>query len=119
MLIRCVLLMLTLFANTLLAAGGGGGEPEYVVNIVKVKSVYDGDTFRGYFDEKKQEPIRIKGVDTAEIKGKCEAEIAKAYAARDFLKATLVNATQIQLVEPSRDKFNRVLAQIIGSKFHW
>lgn len=102
--------LLTSFA---FAGGGSGTEPLNVINIVSIKSVYDGDTFRGYFDEHREKAIRIKGVDTPEIKGKCDSEINKAIAARDFLDAILHNASDIKLIDPTRDRYNRVLAQVL------
>ncbi|MBB1388745.1 thermonuclease family protein [Shewanella sp. SG44-6] len=113
MTLKITLFVIALLTNQVLAAGGGGGEPAYIVDVVKIKSVYDGDTFRGYFDKNNQEPIRIKDVDTPEINGKCESEISNAFAARDFLKSTLNSAASIQLVDPSRDRFNRVLAKVL------
>ena len=52
--------------------------PEYGTAIVsKVISVYDGDTFRVDIDSLppivgKNIPIRLNGVDTPEIQGKCQ-----------------------------------------------
>ncbi|MGI2115550.1 thermonuclease family protein (plasmid) [Shewanella sp. HL-SH4] len=83
------------------------------LDIKRVHSVYDGDTFRGYTSESKQEPIRLKGVDTPEIKGACEAEVKAAYRARDYLKRRLTEANSIQLLNPGRDKYNRVLAVVL------
>ena len=49
------------------------------VTVSKVISVYDGDTFRVNIDSLpplvgKNIPIRLKGVDTPEIQGKCQYE---------------------------------------------
>ena len=82
-------------------------------DIPRVHNVYDGDTFRGYTSPNRHEPIRIKGVDTPELKGACDSEIKAAYRARDYLKKRLSNAKSIQLLNPGRDKYNRVLAVVL------
>ena len=55
---------------------------------------YDGDTYT--FSIQALHPligekisVRIRGIDTAEIGGKCEAEKQKAVLARDFLTGLL------------------------------
>jgi endonuclease YncB( thermonuclease family) len=54
--------------------------PQYgTVTVSKVISVYDGDTFRVDIDSLppivgKNIPIRVNGVDTPEIRGKCQYE---------------------------------------------
>jgi len=56
----------------------------------KVLSVYDGDTFTveayPWPGLEAKASVRINGVDTPEIRGKCEAEKQKAIEARDFVK---------------------------------
>ena len=57
--------------------------------IEKIISVYDGDTFRADIRGLpdiigKNIAIRILGIDTPEIKGKCEEEKIVAIKARDF-----------------------------------
>jgi endonuclease YncB( thermonuclease family) len=109
-----LILCLTLTSMFAVAGGGSGVEPANILNVNKVHNVYDGDTFRAYFgNNEHHEPIRIKGVDTPEIKGACGAEKQMAIQARDFLRATLRNAKSIQLESPSRDKYQRVLARVI------
>jgi endonuclease YncB( thermonuclease family) len=49
------------------------------VNVTRIISVYDGDTFRVDIDElsdivDKNIAIRILGIDTPEIRGQCEKE---------------------------------------------
>ena len=72
--------------------------PIYGVAIVsKVISVYDGDTFRVNIDSLppivgKNIAIRLEGVDTPEIKGKCQYEKDLALEARDFVRKKLFNA---------------------------
>ena len=71
-----LLLYLTLFLGVLSVEAA----PEYGTVIVsRVISVYDGDTFRVDIDSLppivgKNIPIRLNGVDTPEIRGKCKYE---------------------------------------------
>lgn len=56
----------------------------------KVIKVYDGDTFTveayPWPGITANACVRVGGVDTPEIRGKCEAEKQKAHEARDFVK---------------------------------
>lgn len=59
--------------------------PQFAVcGMVRQTCVVDGDTF--HFDGMK---IRVADIDTPELKGRCEWEIAKAQEARDRLAALL------------------------------
>ena len=92
-----------------LAHGAGIEVPARVV------SVYDGDTVRV---EAAMWPgliwkgsVRVDGVDTPEIRGKCEAEKAQARAARDFVRARI--GKQVTLVDVKKGKYaGRVVARI-------
>ncbi len=92
--------------------------PEYgTVKVSKVISVYDGDTFRVDIDSLppivgKNIPIRLNGVDTPEIQGKCQQEKDLALEARDFVRNKLVNAKEIKLSKLQRGKYFRVVADV-------
>ena len=88
------------------------------VTVSKVISVYDGDTFRVNIDSLpplvgKNIPIRLKGVDTPEIQGKCQYERDLALKARDFVRSKLANAKEIRLQELQRGKYFRIVADVI------
>ena len=93
--------------------------PEYgTVTVSRVISVYDGDTFRVDIDSLppivgKNIPIRLNGVDTPEIRGKCEYEKDLAIKARDFVRNKLANAKEIKLNNLQRGKYFRVVANVI------
>jgi len=93
--------------------------PQYgTVTVSKVISVYDGDTFRVNIDSLppivgKNIPIRVNGVDTPEIRGKCEYEKKLALKARDFVRAKLANAKEIKLTNLQRGKYFRVVANVV------
>ena len=93
--------------------------PEYGTVIVsKIISVYDGDTFRVDIDSLppivgKNIPIRLNGVDTPEIQGKCQYEKDLALKARDFVRNKLANAKEIKLTNLQRGKYFRVVANVL------
>ena len=87
------------------------------VTVSKVISVYDGDTFRVDIDSLppivgKNIPIRLNGVDTPEIRGKCQYEKDLALKARDFVRNKLANAKEIKLTKLQRGKYFRVVADV-------
>ena len=92
---------------------------EYGTAIVsKVISVYDGDTFRVNIDSLppivgKNIPIRLNGVDTPEIQGKCKYEKDLAIEARDFVRNKLADAKEIRLTKLQRGKYFRVVADVM------
>ena len=81
----------------------------------RVLSVYDGDTVKV---EAAMWPgltwtgnVRVEGVDTPEIRGKCEGEKRKAVAARDFVRESV--GGRITLVNVKKGKYaGRVVARI-------
>ena len=89
-----------------------------MVTVSKVISVYDGDTFRVDIDSLppivgKNIPIRLNGVDTPEIRGKCQYEKDLAIKARDFVRNKLANAKEIKLNHLQRGKYFRVVANVM------
>ena len=93
--------------------------PQYgTVTVSKVISVYDGDTFRVNIASLppivgKNIAIRVNGVDTPEIRGKCEYEKNLALKARDFVRGKLSNAKEIKLTNLQRGKYFRVVANVV------
>jgi len=93
--------------------------PQYgTVSVSKVISVYDGDTFRVNIDSLppivgRNIAIRVNGIDTPEIRGKCQYEKDLAIKARDFVRAKLANAKEITLTNLQRGKYFRVVANVL------
>lgn len=88
-----------------------------VVLIVSNLLVIDGDTIRGDIVNLpdvfgKAISIRLDGVDTPELKGSCVAEIQKALKAREFTTKFLFGTTKLEIVNPKRDKYFRLVASI-------
>jgi len=121
--IKIFLILVSLFFSIFSIADDGllsaQTAPEYGTAIVsKVISVYDGDTFRVDIDSLppivgKNIPIRLNGVDTPEIQGKCQYEKDLAIKARDFVRNKLANAKEIKLTNLQRGKYFRVVANVL------
>jgi len=111
--------MKLLIITTLLIAFQVQAAPQYgTVTVSKVISVYDGDTFRVNIDSLppivgKNIAIRVNGVDTPEIRGKCQYEKDLALEARDFVRNKLANAKEIKLTNLQRGKYFRVVANVV------
>lgn len=87
------------------------------LTVEGVRSVYDGDTFRvdiaGLHPLMGQNiPVRLRGVDAPEIRGKCEAEKSLAIKARDYVRALLGGAKEIILQNIDRGKYFRIVADV-------
>lgn len=83
----------------------------------EVTSIYDADTFRVNIESYppiigQRVPIRVLGVDAAEIRGKCESEKVKARAAKQFTVEELRSAKVIELRNIQRGKYFRILADV-------
>lgn len=81
----------------------------------RVLNVLDGDTvnvrLHVWIGQEIETHVRIAGIDTPEIKGKCEAERAKARAARAEI-ANLLADNKITLLNVRLEKYaGRVLAE--------
>jgi endonuclease YncB( thermonuclease family) len=55
----------------------------------------------------------VNGVDTPEIRGKCQYEKNLALKARDFVRGKLANAKEIKLTNLQRGKYFRVVASVL------
>ena len=78
---------------------------------------YDGDTIR--FDLPGYPPIagddirvRVNGIDTPEIKGKCEKESYDAKQAKEMVTDILKDAERINLKNMQRGKYFRIAADV-------
>lgn len=58
--------------------------------------------------------VRLAGIDTPEIKGICEEEKTLAKQAQALTQTLMVQAVKIDLVEPKRDKYFRILARVMA-----
>ena len=88
---------------------------------VTVHDCYDGDTCTvTLHDEflpavfKDRIHVRLVGIDTPERHGACALERARAFEARSYLQSVLSRAVRIDLVDPQRDKYFRLLAHLVA-----
>ena len=86
--------------------------------VDEVVDVWDGDSFRCNILSLPRIigdniGIRVLGVDTPEIRGKSDYEKKLARDARDFTEMLLDNAFEIMLTSVQRDKYFRLLANVL------
>jgi len=92
--------------------------------LCSVLSVYDGDTFKvrcpiwpGIIAE---ESLRVRNLDTPELRGKCEREKELAQQAK---KLALEMLKEVEISNIGRDKYGRLLADVRvnigGKKVSW
>ena len=110
-------LRLATFLLFSLAATTFAGQNYGSVVISEVTSVYDGDTFRANIPDfpeliGRNIGIRINGIDTPEIKGKCEQEKQLALEAKQFTMEMLSKAKVVELRNLQRGKYFRIVADI-------
>ena len=87
------------------------------VTIAEVTSIYDGDTFRANIPDYppiigQNVGIRINGVDTPEMRGKCEQEKVLARKAKQYTVTKLRNAKTIELRNMQRGKYFRIVSDV-------
>ncbi|WP_417811188.1 thermonuclease family protein [Thalassospira alkalitolerans] len=78
---------------------------------------YDGDTIYvnipGLPGEIAEMSVRVRGIDTPEIRGKCRAEKSLANKARDFARQSLKSAKRVEFCEPEWGRYGgRVVASV-------
>ena len=103
----------SLIAGVLLA----GSTSAFSCGEIIVTGVVDGDTLRaemvGMPDNLKKVSIRIMGIDTPEIHGKCDSEKEKAREAKEFLRTKLLATRAVTFKWMEWDKYGgRILAEV-------
>jgi endonuclease YncB( thermonuclease family) len=109
-----VLLLPLLLCNALHSYAESYGDYQGAVYLKN----YDGDTIRfnlpGYPPiAGKDIRVRVNGIDTPEIKGKCKKEKYEAQQARDMVTDILKGAEKITLKNMKRGKYFRIAADVI------
>lgn len=116
-------LLLVFCIMTLLSACDSVYADTVVIKPDSVVKVHDGDTFTvniaGCPDVLcKSLSVRISGIDAPEIRGKCPQEIAGAIAAKNYLTGQVKNSKDIELHDPTRDKYFRISAHVMVNGFN-
>ena len=89
----------------------------FTLSADQIVEVYDGDTFK--IDLPSQHPlfgddisVRVAGIDTPELKGSSDEIKALAYKAKNRTQELLSDAKTIELKNPQRGKYFRVVAEV-------
>ena len=89
----------------------------FTLSPEQIVEVYDGDTFK--IDLPSQHPlfgddisVRVLGIDTPELRGTSDEVKALAYKAKNRAQELLSDAKRIELKNPQRDKYFRILAEV-------
>lgn len=115
---RYVLLIFLLVANNSWANQSNCTHDMKTFRCVKYVRNYDADTIT--FDIPNVHPIigdkisvRVRHIDTPEIKGKLPCEKEAARSAKRLIENLLKNAKRIDLENVDKDKYFRLLADVI------
>lgn len=103
------------FSSNVLAAADS--ENYGNVKVSEVTSIYDGDTLRVNIAGwpsiiGNRISVRVKDIDTPELRGKCEQEKQLARKAKQATVSLLRNGKKIELRNLQRDKYFRLLADV-------
>lgn len=88
-------------------------------NIIvdEIVSIYDGDTFRVNINSYppiigKKMSIRVNGIDTPEMRGKCKQEKTLARKAKQLTVSKLRGAKVVELRNMQKGKYFRIVADV-------
>lgn len=95
-------------------------QPTSIFYKVRLGKIVDGDTFKVYLSCKyklfcKDISVRVRGIDTPELKSKDKATRTRAKQAKSFTRNFLTNK-KIYLKNCSRDKYFRLLCDVYADK---
>jgi endonuclease YncB( thermonuclease family) len=82
----------------------------------EIHHVVDGDTFVVTVEEwpplfGREIPVRVTGIDTPELRGRCQKEIDLANRAKGYT-TNFLKGSEITLSNLGRDKYFRILADV-------
>jgi endonuclease YncB( thermonuclease family) len=108
-------LTLTAAAALLISAQAQAAEwPAYAGTVV---SVHDGDTLtveaRIWPGVVARDAVRVQGLDTPELRGKCPAERQAAQQAKELTARLAPTGGPVTLQVKGRDKYGRLLARVV------
>jgi len=109
-------LFITLFISVMFFSTAKAQIIEVFANVEYVRA-YDGDTITVNIPRLpdvfgKNIGIRVRGIDTPEIRAKCDNEKYMAVRARNYVRNLLENAQKIDLINPERGKYFRIVADV-------
>lgn len=115
--LKCFLLAVAVALVPSLGFAGINDKIYGSILVERVTSIIDGDSFRVDVSEwppvvGESIPIRVRGVDSPELRAKCSSEKALARKARQHTVAKLRDAKEIELRNIKRGKYFRLLAEV-------
>ncbi|MGB5964313.1 MAG: thermonuclease family protein [Sulfurimonadaceae bacterium] len=107
----------TFFFNVTLYAEAISNKNYGSAVVLEVTSIYDGDTFRANIQDYPEIMgyrigIRVNGIDTPEMRGKCQKEKTLAKKAKQFSVEKLRGTKKIELRNMKRGKYFRIVADV-------
>ncbi|MGH1427863.1 MAG: thermonuclease family protein [Arenicella sp.] len=123
-----ILIFLAAWLATILGERSSKDIATITITSDEVLYIYDGDTF--FIEcipelkcEKDKIGVRALGLDTPEIKGKCDSEKKRAQAAKKALVALIRHSKLIRIESEQGnkqyDKYGRLLAQVWFDEVNW
>lgn len=118
--IQTILTLFLIFLILMLSDYSEGADKIYGdIKDVQYVSNFDGDTITvNIFNEhpiiSRKISVRIFGIDTPEIRGRCNKEKELALKAKEFTGGILSKAKVIDLMRIRRDKYFRIVAVIMA-----
>lgn len=115
--LQSTIILLSTFVAFSAQAASSDKQSYGVLVVDEITSIYDGDTFRANIKGVhslmgNRIGIRVSGVDTPEMRGKCPYEKQLARKAKQFTVAFLRSAQRIELRNVRRGKYFRILADV-------
>ena len=109
--------ILTLFVFSLSLTLNAADKSYGNARVLEITSIYDGDTFRvnikgfpAIIGDRMS--VRINGIDTPELRGKCEREKVLERKAKQFTVRKLRTGKSIILKNIKRGKYFRLIADV-------
>lgn len=114
---RCALMVLALTLLALKAQATAADDARLLIPVT-VTRVYDGDTITAHAEiwpgQNVATGVRLNGIDTPEIRGRCDAERELAIKARDRLRELIAAASLVQIADPFHGRWaGRVVARVL------
>lgn len=114
----CLIFFFSIFLSATTNAQSACAHDESTFRCVEVLKNYDGDTLTVNIPGVpplfgKMISVRVHGIDTPEIRTKNNCEKEAGRAARNLVAATLRNAKKVELHNVQRDKYFRILADVL------
>ncbi len=112
-----MILLIYFFLNSLVYADNCNHDAQ-TFRCVKYVRNYDADTITFNIPNVhpligNKIPVRVRSVDTPEIKGKLPCEKEAARTAKRLIENLLKNAKRIDLEKVGKDKYFRILADVV------